>query len=129
MGMFEWNKTLELGVSEMDLEHKTLIKMMASLEEAGIKNSSKEAIEKLIGELASFTVKHFKDEETHMEKIGFSGLEVHKVIHQDLLDKFTKHVEAFKNGDGKISNDFLSFLKNWITAHIMYVDKKYTTPA
>ena len=77
-------------------------------------------------ELVDYVVKHFKDEESYMASIGFPNLEEHKKLHGNLLVELNKFVGDFKNGAAeKLSDQFIMFLKLWLTTHIRGIDTKY----
>ncbi len=60
-----------------------------------------------------------------MEKIGFRDVKVHKLVHKDLLEKFSQHRREFERR-GVLDEAFFSFLKRWLAAHIMGIDMKYS---
>lgn len=124
MSFFEWTQKLDIGVGEMNDEHKVLIGLMNKLHDLNAKNAATWEIEKALTELGSYTTKHFSDEEAYMAKISYPGLTTHKIIHKDLLEKFGAHVEAFKTSQ-KLAPDFFSFLTIWLNAHIQGIDTKY----
>lgn len=69
-------------------------------------------------------VKHFQDEEKLMQTEGFTGIEVHKVIHKQLLEKVGVFAQELQKGT--LDNQALmSFLTMWLKSHIMGIDKKY----
>ena len=125
MSLLNWSSSLDIGVNEMNNQHKILLGIMNDLfDYKNEKEGDFEGIKKYLLELGAFTVKHFEDEEAYMEKIGFSGLETHKLIHKDLLAKFTKHKDQFLE-TRELSEDFFGFLKFWLKSHIMGIDIKY----
>ncbi len=124
MAVMEWNDKLDIGVDEMNNQHKGLLKLMNQLHDAYERGDSYAKQAEILGRLGQATIDHFTEEEAYMESIGFDGLEVHKLIHKDLLDKFTKHVEDSAKNNA-LTDNFFVFLKVWLTAHIMGIDTKY----
>lgn len=122
---YKWDPAmLSVNVKEMDNEHIELIKRMNALHAAYTANKSTEELGRLVDALAAYTVKHFQDEEAYMEKVKFDGLATHKIIHKQLLDQVTKHVNDFKTS-GKLGDEFFKFLAVWLTSHIRGIDTKY----
>jgi hemerythrin len=117
-----------LHVDSMDNEHQQLIAKMNLLYDAVAVKDPYETLLLLVNDLASYTVKHFSDEEAYMEKINFQGLATHKIIHKQLLDQFQGFVEKFK-AQKALSDDFFNFLKVWLTGHIKGIDMKYAAVA
>lgn len=122
---FKWTENeYGLGVHEMDEEHQLLISKMNRLYAAAEKGEGFSELKGLIDDLANYTVQHFSDEEKYMEKIGFTGLTNHKIIHQQLLKQFEGHVNKF-NETREVDSKFFDFLKVWLSAHIRSIDMKY----
>lgn len=120
---FEWNDRFKLDVNSMDQEHQVLIEKMNTFLYS-LNQSNLEIIKKNFSDLASYTVKHFTDEEAYMESVGFPHLANHKKIHQDLISKVLAYQENLNKG--KIQKQLISnFLKNWLGLHIIGQDKKY----
>ena len=119
--LIPWSEKYEMGVSQMDSEHKELLKRINTLINAMNKNTG---IKKSFESLAQYTVKHFTEEESYMEQISYPALESHKKVHENLL----KAVNGFgaQIDSGTVDKTKLaSFLKNWLFTHIMGVDTKY----
>ena len=121
---FKWKDSYDLGVHDMNEEHKVLISIMNKLFRYWEEGKEFEVLRDTIDELGSYTLKHFEDEERYMESLDYPDLKVHKIIHQDLLKKFKKYQEEFQTS-GEISEKFFDFLKLWLSAHIQGIDMKY----
>jgi hemerythrin len=123
---FKWDVSqYSVNVPEMDREHETLIGLMNAVHEAHLSGAKGPALTKLLGELVAYTRKHFADEEQHMSRIGFPGLRTHAMIHKQLLERIGMFVVEFER-TGKLTEDFFSFLKMWLKAHICGIDVKYS---
>ena len=122
---FQWDHDeYSVSVDEMDDEHQTLIAIMNQLHSRAEEGAERSELEELLGELAIFTTRHFRNEELYMRSIGFPGLESHARIHADLLAKFDDHARAFER-TGELGAAFFHFLRNWLAAHIRGIDRKY----
>ncbi len=124
MGFFEWNDKLDIGVQDMNREHKHLLGIMNRLFDRNQAKADRAEIKGLLKELGEYTVKHFGDEEKYFDSIKFPESEKHKLIHKDLLEKFGAHVAAFDKG-GDLGDGFFAFLKMWLSGHIQGIDAKY----
>ena len=126
---FEWNpEKLSVHVSAMDDEHQILIKKMNALHAAHVAKVGRDELGRLVSDLGSYTAKHFADEEAYMARIGYEGLEMHKLIHKKLLEQLGEHVTAFGK-TGVLGEAIFPFLSFWLTAHIRGIDRKYTPSA
>jgi hemerythrin-like metal-binding protein len=122
--LFKWEPRYQLGVPAMDVEHQQLIGLMNALHAKYEAQASIAEQTAAFGALAAFVVKHFADEEAHMAKVGFPGLESHKLIHKSLLQKvgeFGARAEQAK----QFPPELFAFLRQWLAAHIMGIDAKY----
>jgi hemerythrin len=124
MVWMKWNDGLDIGVKDMNREHQGLLDYMNQLFDLHNAKASRGEQKRLLDKLKNATIDHFTHEEEYMAKIGWEGLPAHKIVHQGLLDNFTKHYQKFL-AEGVLSEDFFHFLKFWLSAHIQGIDKKY----
>ena len=125
MSIMKWDERFDLGVETMDGQHRQLIDLMNRVHDLAHAGAGKKAVVDAINTLAEYTVKHFREEEEYMDRIGFPEAKTHKVVHERLLKTFGEHVESIEAGDGSVPDKFFSFLQFWLSAHICNVDKKY----
>lgn len=124
MPLMEWNESLDIHVDPMNDQHKVILNLINKIFDMNEQNQSMNDIIKVVNELGAYTVKHFKQEEEYMESIQYPQLEVHKGVHKNMLERFGKHVSEIEDTQ-LVSEDFLRFLKSWLTAHIRTTDMKY----
>ncbi len=126
MAFLNWTTALHIGVSAMDAEHQKLVELMNNLHELHTSRAPKPMMTAALKALFDYTVKHFKDEEEYMRRIRYDGYKVHCITHQHLISKLTDFRDAYVSGRSDLSDDFFNFLKLWLSAHILQIDKKYT---
>jgi hemerythrin len=114
-----------LWIEEMDSQHETIIWLMDDLARRDADRASKADLMTLLDTLRECTVRHFKEEEAYMAATGYSKLDVHQVMHRDLLIKLDEHMSRFKSGGGRLGVGLLSFLKYWLAAHITGFDRQF----
>lgn len=122
---FQWDARYDIGVPDMNREHQKLIDLMNQLHKHHEAHASKEVIARTVDALFNYTKTHFAHEEAYMAKIKYPELKVHQLVHKDLLEKLVGHKSEF-DAKGVLSDSFFSFLKRWLAAHIMGIDKKYS---
>ena len=98
MELFEWNSGLDIGVKEMNAEHKTLIYLMNGLYQLNQGNSPKKDLLEGFDKLITFTKVHFADEEKFMAQIGYPELELHRQLHASLIRKLEEQRREFQAG-------------------------------
>jgi hemerythrin-like metal-binding protein len=125
MPIMEWDASLDIGVGTMNHEHKQILDAMNRIYDAVRAGRAGEEINRLVEQLGTVCVRHFKDEESYMTSIGFPGLANHRYIHADLLDRFARHAAEIRAAGGRTDDHFFHFLRHWLTAHIKGIDRKY----
>ena len=125
MTYFKWNNDFDIGVADMNAQHKILIGIMNEIYNLNQKGATKPELASAIGKLDSYTRFHFRDEEKYMESIGYDDLERHRLIHENLLAELEKHSSDFKKHHNGLSEDFFYFLRYWLSTHIQHIDRKY----
>ena len=125
MPLMNWDSSLDVGVDKMNDEHQQILSLMNRIYDAREAGQTGPDIITLLERLGQVTIDHFRDEEAYMEKIGYPGITSHKLIHKDLLDKFTAFASEIRANGGEVPEKFLTFLKLWLSAHIRGIDMKY----
>ena len=84
----------------------------------------KEAIGSILTELIEYTKTHFAHEEKIMKDTGYPGYDEQKQLHENLIRQVIDLNGRFNSGKA-VSQEILTFLKNWLINHIQGVDKRY----
>lgn len=120
----EWKDTYNIGVKEIDDQHRQLADMITRLEKA----LSTELVNKEIGNtlkfLVDYTKKHFAAEEEVMVGSGFPGLSQHKELHKNLINDVMGVLLGLKKGRAIEPEKLITFLTNWLINHILEEDKQ-----
>ncbi len=71
-----------------------------------------------------YTREHFAAEEQMMQRINYPKLEKHKELHKDLITKLnTISAQPFESDESVY--DFITFVYDWITHHILNKDMDF----
>jgi hemerythrin-like metal-binding protein len=123
--LMPWGDKLKIGISQVDEQHKELVKMVNELHCAmKMKMGAKEAGQ-ILARLAEYTVYHFKTEEDLFEEHLYPERTEHKIIHDSLVEKVIEFKTEFEEGRAALSMDLMQFLTDWLREHIMKTDKAY----
>ena len=126
MAFFEWTDQLSVNVQAIDSQHKKLIEMINSLNEAMLAKKGREMQKATIDAMVDYAATHFMLEEGYMKKFNNPDYDAHKSEH----DEFTRTAQDLKErADTKgfgLTLEIMGFLKNWLQNHIMGTDKKYS---
>ena len=125
MALLEWNPSFSVDVPEMDAEHKKLISLVNELNDAMKAGKAKDEMDRIFGELATYTQTHFASEERFMQKVGYPDLAKQKAEHQALLKQVTDFKAEYDAGKAMITVKLMGFLRDWVRNHIQKSDKEY----
>ncbi len=120
----EWNHTFKINVPVVDAEHKYLVQLVNDLYDEYTNNNLDKNLINVFTHLASYTKKHFANEESVMAKVNYPELENHKKEHRELLETTRKLSEQYLDGSESITADTMNFLKTWVVTHIIESDNK-----
>jgi len=130
MMQFEWSEELDVNVTAMNDEHRKLISLMRAVHEAFRQNADRATVWGTLNSLNEYAKRHFANEEAYMESVGFAGLEEHRRMHTDILDKIGTALRDFENRAGTVELErFCGFLKWWLIGHIKMADRRYAPAA
>ena len=131
--MFEWKDQYSCNINEIDKQHRHLFRLAEDLHEL-LKSDAQfdqyDDIQRVLGELADYTVYHFAYEEKLLKEHGFNASEFmeHQAEHIAFVNKI-RHLQDqdIDRDQRKILMDTLMFAVHWIEKHILDTDKKYVT--
>ncbi len=112
----------------IDDEHKRLFEIIKDANDvihAELLHDKYDEILHIISDLKDYTAVHFADEEAYMEKIGYPELESQKKAHTAFIDKLADiNLDDLDAHQQNYLEDLISFLLNWLSVHILHMDKK-----
>ena len=122
----QWNDNYATGVFSIDTQHKELFKQVNNLSGAMSQGKGKDEIGKIITFLGDYTVKHFGNEETLMDKNSYPKSASHKALHSTFLTAFQKLKGDFeRNGASSgLVLDINTKVGDWLKNHILETDKQ-----
>jgi hemerythrin-like metal-binding protein len=124
--LVDWSENYSVGISEIDEQHKKLVDIINDLFDAFLKQESQKIIGKIIEDLVEYTIYHFKSEEQFFEKHHYSGTEAHIAEHDAFTEQIRKFSEEFNAGKVTVSDEVMTYLKEWLIKHIIGSDKRYS---
>ncbi len=117
-----WDSKYSVGVPEMDNQHKELIKLINKLY---ISMRDKRDVDKVMQGVVQYTVRHFKEEESLMVSLKYSGLKQHLAMHKKVISQVKQFAQRVEKREKGIEKKLLIFLKEWLLNHILKQDKRY----
>ncbi len=123
--IIRWGPAFEIGIRTIDEQHRRLVGMVNEFYHRLREGASKVDLERLLAGLIDYTATHFRTEEELFDKYGYPDGEIHKKIHQKLVEKVLSYKKRVEAGEAGVAYDLLAFLKSWLSNHICVTDKKY----
>lgn len=123
-----WDKSMEIGVKEIDDQHKELFVHSNTLLNAIKERKDQNEIEEVISFLNEYVEKHFKDEEEIMEEHNYPFLDFQKEQHENFVEHFKGIQNELK--ELKKSRSYLIFrirllVVDWIVNHTYKQDRHF----
>jgi hemerythrin len=120
MVFFTWAEGFSVGVPEMDEQHKVLIDMINAIHSSRTEQMASETVQRM----SDYAVGHFKREVDLLRGIHYRDLPHQLVEHRTFLEK-TREFSAQNLADPLVRDQLASYLRNWLSHHILEVDMKY----
>lgn len=123
MALMTWGPMLQVGYGDMDAQHKRLVELVNQLDDAMRGGHGRDVVGPVLNELIRYTVSHFAFEEKLMDRYGISSSVAHKAEHKKLVADVSAFKAKFDAGSAAVSTELMSFLRNWLSSHILKTDK------
>ena len=121
MALVEWNQALNIGIPEIDYQHRNLVSMLNALHTAIEAGESRENLGEILEELDLYVHNHFATEERLMARINYEFLAQHKKEHLHLAETVQAHRNAYDRGEDS-AEEVMQFLIRWLLNHIAGAD-------
>jgi len=120
-----WTPELSVGVERFDSHHRRLFALVNNLYNVMRSGSRKATLEGVFDELLDYTVYHFGAEEKAFELSGYPEADAHRASHAELVAKAQALRSDLDEGKPMVAVDVMTFLRDWVTNHILGDDKQY----
>lgn len=124
--LIEWTDELSVSVPSIDEQHKKLVNMINALNAAMEDGETDAVLTKIFEGLLAYTDKHFQYEEKLFEQTGYAASADHQREHDELREKVTDMKKRLDAGQFMLGVEVMSFLRDWLTRHILGSDKAYS---
>lgn len=121
-----WQPEFSVFDRELDAHHRQLIRYIQVLDDPeNRRRADPEFLKMIVEGLVSYTVFHFEAEERMMRDAGFPRQELHLQEHRDFEKDALLFRDCFGRGSQRFERIVLSYLKDWLSAHILTSDKDF----
>jgi len=125
MDQFVWKPGFALGITEIDLQHQTLLKYLNECIRYASGHDAIVDTHGIINDLKSYARLHFTAEEALLRKVGYPGSEEHQQRHRLFEEQVAQMEQAVSNGEKHAVTSLVSFLRDWYMQHVLVEDKRY----
>ncbi len=125
MALFTWSEKYFVGVKEMDNQHSVLVGILNELHAAMMEGQAKSVTGPLLNKLLEYTRYHFASEEKILAATKYPLLMQQSIMHQKLTKRVVEFAERYERGEKNLSLDLMSFLRDWLSTHILKEDHQY----
>ncbi len=122
---FPWSRHFEVGIEEIDKQHRALVKIVNRLVWHSVSDVPRASCDHILDELLAYAHYHFASE----ERIWNSALGGANIVrnHHDSHQMFFAQVQTFRSSGqskGQIVSDLFDFLARWLAFHILESDRR-----
>lgn len=125
MTLMPWSAELELGIVEIDTQHRVLVDLANAMhDEIRDVGPLSPVIGQILESLVDYTHNHFIMEEVLFRKYAYSHEEAHEAEHGVFTGRVMDLLTRFEDGE-TVGQEALELLKDWLIHHICVVDRAY----
>ncbi len=128
MPHLEWDESLKVGDEKLDAQHRDFIRMANDLHDAlmaGRAENLADIRDLTLAKLERYLREHFQDEEDHMARMDYPGLEAHRLEHEHFTARVREYEARIAKGRVALSSELMKTLLDWFRTHVSTEDLKY----
>jgi hemerythrin len=125
MQFLEWEDSYNIGVKEIDIQHRGLFDVISKLSTARRYDPSGKYFSAMLDQFIDYAKIHFATEERYMQEAQYNKLVEHQQEHNQFLTDIMTLAAGAEKKEPDIQQKILDFLKDWYVAHILGADRDY----
>ena len=115
MSLIEWNSEFNLGIEEIDSEHRALVALINALHDAMSAGAGRADVVDGISEIYTLVATHFAREEAFMRETRYMAYAEHKEDHEVLLDDLREILDEVGSGGEYAEARLSADLQYWFS--------------
>lgn len=124
MSLIKWKDEFDLGIEEIDNEHRDLVALINALHDAMLAGAGRADILEGISQIYALVSAHFEREEAFMRESRYMAYAEHKEDHEVLLDDLREIIEQVRSGGGYAEARLSADLQYWFSEHFRTHDAR-----
>ena len=125
MPLFLWKPSYELGIPEIDHDHRQLVGIINELYEAMKQGHGYEIVNHTIDRLLDYVAQHFQNEESFMRVNNYPKQEEHEEEHRGFQELILEMDRQRRLGNATSTIEMMAFLRDWLRDHVTTADKEF----
>jgi hemerythrin len=125
MQFLEWNETYNIGIKEIDNQHRGLFDLISKLSTTQRYETSGQYFLATLNKLVEYARIHFDTEERYMREAQYPKFIEHQKEHSLFFPEVEKLMKDLEQKRPDIQHKILDFLKDWYMSHILGTDRDY----
>jgi hemerythrin len=124
-----WGEHLATGITEVDDQHRELVKRLNAFLDACDAGKGKEDLIGMLQFLDEYVVIHFRTEERLQKLHGYHGLARHREYHRGFIRQLTELKRKFilEGPTPALVKEINRTLVGWLLEHIAEKDREFAT--
>jgi hemerythrin len=123
MPFLEWKDSYNIGVKEIDNQHRGLFDIISKLFTSQLYEPDGKYFFLMLRKFVEYAQVHFSTEERYMQEAQYPKFTEHQREHELFIAQLSKIVQDIEKNEPDIETKTLSFLKDWYLAHILGTDR------
>jgi hemerythrin len=123
MSRFQWTRSREVFVEELDAQHRNLYQAADELQRAIPSGTDTPRTVELLRALIAAAEDHFAHEERLMRSSQYSAYAWHKQQHDTVRKRLSQFVPRIESGENEAAALLLEFLSGWLKDHTGVTDR------
>ncbi len=123
MNFLEWEENYNLGVKEIDLQHRGLFDLISRLWTTQYYEHGDKYFFAALKTIEEYAALHFETEERYMLEAHYEKFDEHQREHQEFLTALARYSED-PDRTAQLHNDILQYLHDWYLSHILGTDRE-----
>lgn len=125
MPLFLWKPSYELGIPEIDHDHRQLVGIINELYEEMKQGHGHDILNQTIDRLLDYVNEHFENEESSMRVNRYPQFDEHVKEHQAFRERIVEMDQQRRLGSKQSTIELMTFLCDWLRDHVTTVDKEF----
>ena len=123
MEFLEWKDTYNIGVKEIDNQHRGLFDIISKLSNSRSYEPDGKYFFLTLGKFIEYLQVHFSTEERYMQEAQYPKFTEHQREHEHFLAQVSTLLQDVENKENHAEIKTLNFLKEWYLTHILGTDR------